>query len=624
MSLATASSPTYDVPLPSADASLRLESWYHGAITRIRSESLVRAEGDFLVRDSISSKGDFVLTAYWKGKAIHFQINKTASKNSSTSFLYQFEDEQFESVSDLILFYQSHRRAVTVTSGCIIMNPVPKTAVRNQLEPLHEIEQNYATIFRSQPNKNGFDRSLSQQVLLNETRKLLLSHPTSHSATNLNNEKYKDQKPPIGKKQHYSLSALLNRPLPVPEKTPVEEDQEEYCEMDYDTMEGAADDVLDASTSSLVRKLDHASLTSLNNMKTAPLISSSSQSCQDVSKLHWRLPRTDSAPSLPARRESIPVRDSGCVPDTSDYDQPRSSVCTRPPSIIDIRAYRSPYIEPENLPQTKELVSRFRNLLLKQGPKKCAKLITQEDCRLLRFHDNVSQSSTSNPNGITYLLLPNGLNIRNDLIERSRSLQFACVLSILNLEKSESDSVLWMWIRIARSLLYDFGNLFSFLTIMSALCCKPLVSASAVWNGLEISVLQEFQTKLLPAAETLRMTGCTPESSAPTTIPLLQPLLDLLSTAPSSSFLDTSSFPAQIESLWKWLEMGREWSMHAEKYQRLAIERRGDSVAVEENFLSTEFLMKFLFGTKGCAVAPKLRYQKLAEVVNVLSERASL
>ncbi|VDK23131.1 unnamed protein product [Anisakis simplex] len=50
MSVATASSPNYDVPRPSAECALRLEAWYHGQLTRVRAESLVRAEGDFLVR----------------------------------------------------------------------------------------------------------------------------------------------------------------------------------------------------------------------------------------------------------------------------------------------------------------------------------------------------------------------------------------------------------------------------------------------------------------------------------------------------------------------------------------------------------------------------------------------
>lgn len=68
---------------------------------------------------------------------------------------FQFEDEQFESVSDLISFYQSHRRAVTLSSGCTISNPVPKTAFVNDSQPYKEIEQNYVKMFFPQTAKHG-------------------------------------------------------------------------------------------------------------------------------------------------------------------------------------------------------------------------------------------------------------------------------------------------------------------------------------------------------------------------------------------------------------------------------------------------------------------------------------
>lgn len=119
--------PTYDIPRPSQEAVLRLESWYHGLLTRFRSECLVQSEGDFLVRDSISFKGDFVLTVFWNGRVVHFQINKDMSPFSSSGFFFQFEEEQFENIPDLVTFYQAHNKPITRTSGCIIKNPVPNT-----------------------------------------------------------------------------------------------------------------------------------------------------------------------------------------------------------------------------------------------------------------------------------------------------------------------------------------------------------------------------------------------------------------------------------------------------------------------------------------------------------------
>lgn len=49
MSTIAETSPTYDHPRPSCEGLLQMEPWYHGKITRYRSECLVQCEGDFLV-----------------------------------------------------------------------------------------------------------------------------------------------------------------------------------------------------------------------------------------------------------------------------------------------------------------------------------------------------------------------------------------------------------------------------------------------------------------------------------------------------------------------------------------------------------------------------------------------
>lgn len=42
--------------------------WYHGPTTRIASEMSLVRDMDFLVRDCISSPGDYVLTTRWRGQ----------------------------------------------------------------------------------------------------------------------------------------------------------------------------------------------------------------------------------------------------------------------------------------------------------------------------------------------------------------------------------------------------------------------------------------------------------------------------------------------------------------------------------------------------------------------------
>ncbi|VDK25607.1 unnamed protein product [Anisakis simplex] len=71
--------------------------------------------------------------------------------------------------------------------------------------------------------------------------------------------------------------------------------------------------------------------------------------------------------------------------------------------------------------------------------------------------------------------------------------------------------------------------------------------------------------------------------------------------------------------------MGREWCIHSDRFQRAtAIQQYASSVTNADNFLSTEFALRFLFGAKGCAADTKIRYQKLAALVDVLAEKAQL
>ena len=107
---------------------LRKYLWYHGNVLRHQAEASVQRDGDFLVRDSISQPGDFVLTCYWRGAPLHFVINRTEvkTKDGKVKVQYQFEENLFDRVSELITFYISNKKAISEMSGAIISTPVHK------------------------------------------------------------------------------------------------------------------------------------------------------------------------------------------------------------------------------------------------------------------------------------------------------------------------------------------------------------------------------------------------------------------------------------------------------------------------------------------------------------------
>ncbi|XP_078730492.1 SHC-transforming protein 1-like isoform X1 [Lampetra fluviatilis] len=84
------------------DAALRAETWYHGPIARKDAETLVRRDGEFLVRASTSSRGQFVLTGSQGGLARHVLLVDPTG-------VVRTKDHRFDSVSHLIRYHRDFR-----------------------------------------------------------------------------------------------------------------------------------------------------------------------------------------------------------------------------------------------------------------------------------------------------------------------------------------------------------------------------------------------------------------------------------------------------------------------------------------------------------------------------------
>ncbi|XP_044054364.1 breast cancer anti-estrogen resistance protein 3 isoform X2 [Siniperca chuatsi] len=117
----------------------RSHAWYHGAIPRQVAENLVQRDGDFLIRDSLSSPGSYVLTCQWRNAAQHFKINKkVVMLNEPYSRVeYRLEREGFDNVPALIRYYVGNRKPVSQVVGAIIFQPI------NRGLPLRCLEEKY-------------------------------------------------------------------------------------------------------------------------------------------------------------------------------------------------------------------------------------------------------------------------------------------------------------------------------------------------------------------------------------------------------------------------------------------------------------------------------------------------
>lgn len=99
----------------------------------------MQRNGDFLIRDSLTSVGDYVLTCRWRNEPLHFKINKATVKSSEghTRIQYLFEQESFDNVPALVRFYVGNRKAISEQSGAIVYCPINRTF------PLRYLEASY-------------------------------------------------------------------------------------------------------------------------------------------------------------------------------------------------------------------------------------------------------------------------------------------------------------------------------------------------------------------------------------------------------------------------------------------------------------------------------------------------
>lgn len=134
------------------------------------AENLVQRDGDFLIRDSLSSPGNYVLTCQWKNSPQHFKINKQVEVmyDAYSRVQYLFEKEGFDSIPALVRYYVGNREPVSEVVGAIIFQPINRTL------PLRSLEEKYGV--RSVCAESGYREKKNQS-----TKRLSLNILNGHA-----------------------------------------------------------------------------------------------------------------------------------------------------------------------------------------------------------------------------------------------------------------------------------------------------------------------------------------------------------------------------------------------------------------------------------------------------------
>uniref|UniRef100_A0A670XW33 SH2 domain-containing protein n=1 Tax=Pseudonaja textilis TaxID=8673 RepID=A0A670XW33_PSETE len=98
------SPPSRKAPIAPTEDQLKQELWYHGKMSRRDAEKLLHTDGDFLVRDSITNPGQYVLTGMHNGQPKHF-------------FPFPTKDALFESISHLINYHLQNGQPIVAAES---------------------------------------------------------------------------------------------------------------------------------------------------------------------------------------------------------------------------------------------------------------------------------------------------------------------------------------------------------------------------------------------------------------------------------------------------------------------------------------------------------------------------
>ncbi|XP_041090242.1 SH2 domain-containing protein 3C-like isoform X3 [Polyodon spathula] len=609
-----------ELKLSSSDP--RSHGWYHGRIPREVSETLVVRNGDFLVRDSLTSVGDYVLTSRWNQEALHFKISKVLVKTSDSSSRVQYllEHESFDTVPALVLFYTGNRRPLSQQGGAHIQFPINRTLPLRYLEASFSLVNGKHGLCHSPANQRGAyikRRSVTMTDGLT-TEKLPHSPSVPHHKEAIRNcalsmDQIQDYRCPMSPVSEASLSpaySTINR-----HKSP------------------AVGRVVGMVPSSPVmrRSSEPQLCPSSNNNVPCPEIPPSTHSTPAHGYSQPPGPTMPVPLSAKSYVEHLQVEEVGRWLGGGSVEERFTVPMVETVSAFQPNAYPSLLMPAENKPLEMGVLKRVKELLAEVDAKTTAKHLTQADCTVARILGVTKemQKMMGVSSGLELLTLPHGRQLRLDLLERFHTMSIMIAVDLLGCTGSteERAALLHKTIQLAAELKSNLGNMFGFAAVMKALELPQISRLEQTWMTLrqrhtEGAIL--YEKKLKPFMKSMNdgKESC-PLSN--TSFPHMIPLLSLLErgVAVVEGAESWESIDAGVDVVMNHLEAARTIAHHGGIYHTNAETKLQGFQARAEvlEVFCTEFQMRLLWGSRGVEGSQGERYEKFDKVLTALSNK---
>lgn len=619
-------------------ADIRSHGWYHGHIPREVSETMVLRNGDFLVRDSLTSVGDYVLTCRWDNEVLHFKISKVLVKSNETKVQYMLESDSFDSVQELVRFYVGQRKPVSQSSAVHIYCPVSRTL------PLRYLEATFAL----SNSKQGSAYSPSSQ------RGAYIKRRSVTMTDGLTTEKMIPHSPST---IHHHKDAMRNCAMSM------DQIQEYRC-----PLSPVGETPLSPAYSAITRQRAHSGGRVLAVVPPSPVMrrSSDPQLSPSASDNPPEYPphTSHSAHSSPAHHPSYQSHSSETAgsycdlrpcppgppkPPTKSYverlrvEEGReegareegegmfSAPQVETASSFRPSRYESCLMPAENKPLEMSVLKRVKELLAEVDARTTAKHITTVDCTVARILGVTSemQRMMGVSSGLELLTLPHGHQLRLDLLERFYTMSIVMAVDLLGCTGSteERAALLHKTIQLAAELKSNMGNMFGFAAVMRALELPQISRLEQTWVTLrqrhtEGAIL--YEKKLKPFMKNMN-DGKESSVLSNTSFPHIIPVLSLLERglALGESLEPWESAEVGVDVVMYHLEAARTIAHHGGIYRTNAetkLQGFQERTEIHEIF-QTEFQMRLLWGSRGSEGSQSERYEKFDKVLTALSHK---
>ncbi|KAG8519034.1 SH2 domain-containing protein 3A [Galemys pyrenaicus] len=573
----TLSAPKSSMQLLQNEEDLASQSWYHGPLSRQKAEVLLQRDGDFLVRASGSRGGHPVISCRWRGSVLHFEVLRVALRPRPgwPTTLFQLEDERFPSLPALIRSYVTGQRPLSQGTGAVASRPVTW--------------------------ERSMRRSVSEDSL----------QESPEQTESLRARKWSDSQPAglehLGQSQEHPFvpgaSAVLTSVLPrigsdpMLLKAPAPVGATAYSLGGSDGQLHAKAPTKPPRTPSLALP-DTPTYCELVPRVPSARGTSSGHSCPESEAPWWKTRKKE---------------EDGCLP----RPQAEVSLCS-PDNLCGL-------LGTENRPLEPKVLETLRGLFLEHHPESTARHLLLADCQatcLLRV-TKAYPGSMGVASGLELLLLPGGHRLRLELLERLEALSLAGALAVLGCTGSleERTAVLMGLVELALALRPGAaGDLPGLAAVMGALLMPQVSRLERTWRQLRrihTEAALAFEQDLKPLMRALDE-GAGPRDPGAVALPHVAPVARLLEGQELPGPLEES-----CERLLGILQGARQMASDAPKFQEVAAGRlQGfQPNPLLREALTTSFLRRLLWGSKGAAAPLATRREKFQRVLSILSQR---